>query len=314
MIGRIVEIQTDGMHLSLFRGFLRIESKGEHWKEVGRIPLDDILAVVSNAHGITYTNNIMVELARRGVPFVLTSDEHEPVGVLWSTSSNSVQSKRIEAQIQASLPLKKNIWSQIVKAKILSQAQGLDYFGKRSTYLRRLIRDVISGDATNREAVAAKYYFRELFGSHFVRDRKELGINARLNYGYTILRTAVTQAVLASGLHPSIGLHHKNEFNSFRLVDDLIEPFRVLVDVKVKILCDESSTAIALENGVTADEKAALVSVLHTPVLLKDGSATPAVVAIQSLSVSIAQKFINKETELILPEKFIYEETIKGLF
>lgn len=83
--------------LSLFRGFLRIEAKGDHWKEIGRIPLDDIVAVVSNAHGITYTNNIMVELARRGIPFVLTSDDHEPVGVLWSVSSNSTQSKRIEA-------------------------------------------------------------------------------------------------------------------------------------------------------------------------------------------------------------------------
>lgn len=314
MIGRIVEIQTDGRHLSLFRGFLRIEAKGDHWKEIGRIPLDDIVAVVSNAHGITYTNNIMVELARRGIPFVLTSDDHEPVGVLWSVSSNSTQSKRIEAQIQASLPLKKNIWAEIVRAKIRSQAQGLEYFGKKSNYLIRLIKDVTSGDTTNREAVAAKYYFRELFGSQFVRDRKELGINARLNYGYTILRTAVTQAVLASGLHPSVGLHHKNEFNSFRLVDDLIEPFRVLVDVKVKTLCDGYSPYAELENGVTADEKAALVGVLHTPVLLKDGTATPAVVAIQSLSVSIAQKFIDKEAELILPDKFIYEETIKGLF
>ena len=214
----------------------------------------------------------------------------------------------------ASLPLKKNIWAEIVRAKIQSQAQGLEYFGKKSNYLIRLIKDVTSGDTTNREAVAAKYYFRELFGNQFVRDRKELGINARLNYGYTILRTAVIQAVLASGLHPSVGLHHKNEFNSFRLVDDLIEPFRVLVDVKVKTLCDGYSPYVELENGVTADEKAALVGVLHTPVLLKDGTATPAVVAIQSLSVSIAQKFIDKEAELILPDKFIYEETIKGLF
>lgn len=115
-------------------------------------------------------------------------------------------------------------------------------------------------------------------------------------------------------MHPSVGLHHKNEFNSFRLVDDLIEPFRVLVDVKVKTLFDGYLPYAELENGVTADEKAALVGVLHTPVLLKDGTATPAVVAIQSLSVSIAQKFIDKEAELILPDKFIYEETIKGLF
>lgn len=233
MIGRIVEIADDRRHLFVNRGFMVVrDSEGER-KELGQIPLDDIAAVIANAHGITYTNNLLVALAERGAPFVLCGTNHNVVGVLFTLDGHHVQAKRIEAQIAASAPTSKRMWAAVVKAKLEQQAAALEAAGEPTIPLTALIGKVRSGDPENIEGQGARRYWTLLFGADFRRDQNGGGLNALLNYGYTILRSAMARSVVAAGLHPSIGLHHSNDSNAMRLVDDLMEPFRPVVDLKV---------------------------------------------------------------------------------
>ena len=302
MLGRIVEVGNDNRHLSVYRGFLLIQSKGPGpWQEIGRIPLDDILAVIVNAHGVSYTNNILEALADRGVPFVLSSDRHVPVAFLWPLEGHHLQAKRMECQLNASLPRKKNVWAAIVRSKILMQAQVLRMFGKPHGAMENYARDVRSGDPDNREALAARFYWSALFGDDFRRDRLAAGANVFLNYGYTILRSAMARAVIAAGLHPSVGVHHCNDGNSQRLVDDLMEPFRPLVDAKVALLKPE------VDSELTPEGKKALVSVLHVDMRCPTGR-TPVSVAMHQLAASLAQIFTEERTKLDLPEGFIFDD------
>src|SRR5690348_15610109 len=130
MVGRVVEIASDGRHAAIYRGFLVISEKNE---EIGRVPLDDIAAVVANAHGLTYSNNALVELSTRGVPVVLCGANHMPAAIVWPVDAHHVQTGRMNDQIAASLPLKKRLWAQLVRAKILAQAATLEAIGATST-------------------------------------------------------------------------------------------------------------------------------------------------------------------------------------
>ena len=224
---RIVEVCTNNRHLNLYRGFMRVmDSKNE----VGRVAISDIGALIINAHGVSYSNDLVVSLSTIGIPIVVTGSNHLPVSWLWPVEGNSVQAQRMDAQIACKSPVKKRLWKQIVTAKVLSQGSMLDTLGKPSAPLYSLVKQIKSGDITNVEAHAAQRYWTLLFGSKFRRDRGQKGINAMLNYGYTIIRSAVARAVTVVGLHPTISIFHKNKYNAFRLVDDLMEPFRVLVD------------------------------------------------------------------------------------
>jgi CRISP-associated protein Cas1 len=122
MVGRVVEIETDGRHLAIHRGFLAISEKGV---EIGKVPLDDIAAVIANAHGLTYSNNALVELSARGIPVVLCGANHMPAAIIWPVDTHHLQTGRMNDQIAASLPLKKRLWAQLVRAKILAQAATL---------------------------------------------------------------------------------------------------------------------------------------------------------------------------------------------
>lgn len=185
MIGRIIEIAGDSRYLSLRRGFLVVSHKGE---EVGHTPIDDIAALIGNAHGLAYSNNLLVALAERGIPFVLCGAQHRPVGLLWPVESHHRQAARMDAQLRASLPLRKRLWKQIVQTKIGMQAAAVSYFNEPEPPLRRLTSKVRSGDPSNVEGRAARLYWNLLLGKSFRRNRDEPGINAMLNYGYAILR------------------------------------------------------------------------------------------------------------------------------
>lgn len=235
MIGRIVEIAGDGRYLSLDRGFLVVSHKGE---EVGRTPIDDVSALIGNAHGLVYSNNLLVALAERGAPFVLCGANHRPAGLLWPVEGHYRQAARMDAQLRASLPLRKRLWKELVQAKIGMQAAVIGLFDGPEPPLRRLVDKVRSGDPSNIEGQAARLYWGLMMGKAFRRDRDAPGANAMLNYGYTVLRALVARQVMAAGLHPGIPLHHANEGNAMRLVDDLMEPFRPLVDACVRRLVE----------------------------------------------------------------------------
>ncbi len=223
MVGRVVEIATDGRHLSVFRGFIVVN---EHGEEVGRVPIDEVAAVIANAHGLTYSNNVLVELSSRGIPVVLCGANHMPAAIVWPVDAHHVQTGRMNDQVAASLPLKKRLWAQLVRAKIQAQGATLAAVGAPSGGFHLLSRKVRSGDPDNVEAESARRYWPLLFGAEFRRNKDGNGINGLLNYGYAVLRAGVARAVMAAGLHPSFGLMHSNRSNPMVLIDDLMEPFR----------------------------------------------------------------------------------------
>ncbi|MCX7240127.1 MAG: type II CRISPR-associated endonuclease Cas1 [Burkholderiales bacterium] len=294
MIGRIVEVAEDKRHLFMHRGFMVVQDSAGERKELGQVPLDDIAAVIANAHGITYTNNLLVALAERGAPFVLCAANHNAVGMLLPIEGNFEQARRIEAQIAASLPTHKRLWAAVVKSKLEQQAAALEAAGAPTAPLTALATKVRSGDPANLEAQGARRYWGLLFGDSFRRDQDGGGLNGLLNYGYTILRSATARAVVAAGLHPSIGLHHSNDTNAMRLVDDLMEPFRPVVDLKVWQL------RRAQEDSVTPDTKRALVRTLYDD-MQTDAGATPVVVCMQKLATSLAQVYLGERDRLDLP-------------
>ena len=294
MIGRIVEIADDKRHLFVNRGFLVVRDTDGERKELGQIPLDDIAAVIANAHGITYTNNLLVALAERGVPFELCAPNHNAVGMLLTLDGHHVQSKRIEAQLKASQPTHKRLWAAVVRSKLEQQAAALEAAGGPVAPLSALVSKVRSGDPENLEGVGARRYWRLLFGEDFRRDQDAGGANALLNYGYTVARASTARAVVAAGLQPSIGLHHSNDANPLRLVDDLMEPFRPIVDLKVWQLVRNG------EGQVTPDTKRALVRTLYDDMQTSVG-ATPVMVCMQKLATSLAQVYLAERDKLDLP-------------
>lgn len=294
MIGRIVEVADDKRHLFLSRGFLVVQDTEGEQKEMGRVPLDDIAAVIANAHGLSYTNNLLVALAERNAPLVICSANHNAVGMLLPIEGNFQQAKRFDAQIAASQPLKKRLWADIIKSKLQQQAVALEAVGMPFVPLSALVRKVRSGDPDNIEAQGARRYWGLLFGNEFRRDQQANGLNAMLNYGYTVLRAATARAVVAAGLHPTLSLHHSNAGNAMRLVDDLMEPFRPMIDLKVWQLNRDG------ESQVTPESKRALVRTLYDDMHTNIG-ATPVMVCAQNLATSLAQVYIGEKDKLDLP-------------
>lgn len=294
MIGRIVEVADDRRHLFLSRGFLVVQDTEGERKELGQVPLDDIAAVIANAHGLSYTNNLLVALAERCAPFVLCAANHNAVGMVLPIEGNYQQAKRYDAQIAANQPLIKRLWADIVKSKLQQQAAALEAAGAPYIPLQALVRKVRSGDPDNFEAQGARRYWGLLFGDDFRRDQQGGGLNGMLNYGYTILRATTARSVVAAGLHPTIGLHHSNEGNAMRLVDDLMEPFRPVIDLKVWQLQKQG------ESTITPETKRALVRTLYDDMQSSIG-ATPVMVCTQKLATSLAQVFLGEKDKLDLP-------------
>jgi CRISPR-associated protein Cas1 len=291
MVGRVVEIATDGRHLSIHRGFLAI---GEQGNEIGRIPLDDIAAVIANAHGLTYSNNALVELSQRGIPTVLCGPNHMPSAIVWPVDGHHIQTGRMNAQVAASLPLKKRLWAQLVRAKILAQSATLAAVGAQNTGFFLLSRKVRSGDPANVEAEAARRYWPLLMGAQFRRDREGGGINGMLNYGYAVLRAGVARAVMGAGLHPGFGLMHSNASNPMVLIDDLMEPFRPHVDREVFRLVK------AGVSEVDKDTKAALARIMVID-LPSAAGLSPLMVCAERLASSLVRAFAGESNALDLP-------------
>ncbi|MCB1865216.1 MAG: type II CRISPR-associated endonuclease Cas1 [Chromatiales bacterium] len=291
MIGRVVEVAGAGRYLSLDRGFLVVNHGGG---EVARTPIDDIAALIGNGHGLSYSNNLLVALAERGCPFVLCGANHRPVAMLWPVESHHRQAARMDAQLAASLPMRKRLWKQVVQAKIGMQAAVVDLFDGPPAPLLRMVRAVRAGDPSNVEGQAARLYWSQLFGGDFRRRRHGGDQNLLLNYGYTILRATVARQLMAAGLHPGIPLHHANEGNSMRLVDDLMEPFRPLVDAWVRRLWDGG------QRDLTPLVKRALARLPVRSLHVVQG-VSPVTIVIQRLCVSLAQCYEAQAKELVLP-------------
>lgn len=291
MIGRIIEVAGESRYLSLDRGFLVVSSRGE---EVGRTPIDDVSALIGNAYGLTYSSSLLVALAERGTPVVLCGNNHSPVGILWPLDGHHRQAARMDAQLRASGPLRKRLWKQLVQSKIRMQAGVLGLFGTTEAPLRRMAIKVRSGDPANIEGQAARTYWSLLLGKDFRRDQEGEGINALLNYGYAILRATVARHLIAAGLHPGIPLHHANAGNAMRLVDDVMEPFRPLVDAWVRRLSESGVVEVNAASKRT-------LALLPTRSLRTESGISPIALVIQGLCISLAQVYETPTNTLRLP-------------
>jgi CRISPR-associated protein Cas1 len=291
MIGRIVEIAGEGNYLHADRGFLVVEKRGE---TVGRVPLDDIAGLIANTHDLVYSNNLLVAIGERACPLVVCGKNHAAVSVLWPIMTHHRQGARMDAQLAASLPLRKRLWKSLVQSKLGMQAATLGAYGLPQAPLRSLVAKVRSGDAGNLEGVGARRYWPILLGKSFRRDQGGDGINALLNYGYTVLRATVARRLLATGLHPGLPLHHANDLNAMRLVDDLMEPFRPLVDAQVRHLVD-----LGLYEVDTRTKRE--LALLMTRSIPTPEGLSPVANAIERLCLSLAQVFEGGRTDLALP-------------
>lgn len=190
------------------------------------VPIEDIGFVVLEDQQTSVTLPLLNALSDNNVAVILCGENRMPNAMLMNLDSNRTQGENYRAQIEASEPLKKGLWKQIVEAKIRNQAALLRKLGRDGDKLKPYYMNVKSADADNREGIAAKVYWSELFGADFVRSREGAAPNNLLNYGYTILRAAVARSIMGSGLFPAFGIFHRNRYNAFPLADDLMEPYR----------------------------------------------------------------------------------------
>lgn len=258
------------------------------------IPIEDIGVVIIENQQVSITIPLMNALIEGNVQVVVCNDRGMPSAMLQSLESNNLQGENLRNQMNAGEVMKKQLWKQIVEAKIRNQAALLNKVGQEGDILKQYYRNVKSGDSDNREGIAARVYFSELFGESFIRDRTLPGINALLNYGYTILRAATARALVSSGLLPAIGIFHHNRSNAFPLADDIMEPYRPYVDEIVYALSMQGKMEL------TKDVKADLIQVLYADTQFSK-VIRPLSVGLTFTSSSLSKCFAKKQTRLSLP-------------
>ncbi|MBS4063173.1 MAG: type II CRISPR-associated endonuclease Cas1 [Chitinophagaceae bacterium] len=267
--------------------------------ETKQAAIEDIGLLILDHRQITITQALLSKLLANNTAVITCDDTHHPTGMLLNLDGNSLQSQKHQAQLEASLPLKKQLWQQTVIAKIQNQAALLIQEREEAKYLLKLAEEVKSGDADNCEAQAAAYYWKRVFPAflEFRRERYGPPPNHLLNYGYAILRALVARSLVASGLLPTFGIHHRNQYNSYCLADDIMEPYRPFVD---KVVCD-----IVRMNGkfldMTPKMKAALLAIPAMDVQM-GGQKSPLMNAVQRSTASLAKCFEGKTRKLLYPD------------
>jgi len=264
------------------------------------IPVEDIGVVVLDHHQITITHGLMEALLANNTAMITCDSSRMPVGLMLPLSGNTTQHERFQAQIDASLPLQKQLWQQTIQAKIENQAYVLK--NQRKVIVKNMLvwaNDVKSGDADNLEARAAAYYWANLFSDipEFRRGREGIPPNNLLNYGYAILRAVVARSLVASGLLPTLGIHHHNRYNAYCLADDIMEPYRPLVDKLVVEIVDSGE-------GISELSKAIKARLLNIPVLdvQINNQRSPLMIAVGLTTASLAKCYLGEVRKITYPE------------
>lgn len=235
--GIIIEIETDDTVLKINRGFIHIITPTRDEK----IPFDHIVCIIISNYSATISGKLIEIASKNNITIIYCDNKKIPCSIIYPINNHYKQSHIFEYQIKNHKKYKNNIWKQIIKQKIINQAKCLNINGNIDGYnkLKNISKKVKSGDKTNCEGYSASIYFKELFGRDFKRDRNKNDINILLNYGYIIARSMVARNLIAVGLSPMIGIFHTNDLNTMRLVDDIIEPIRPIIDNEiVKIIND----------------------------------------------------------------------------
>ncbi len=301
---------SNSAYLSLQNGQLVIklpdvvknDSLSESFKKqaIRTIPIEDIGVVVLDCQQITITQGLLDALLANNCAVISCNSSHLPVGLMLPLDGNTTQSERFRVQIDASLPLKKQLWQQTIQCKIKNQSAVLQHVhGTVFDNMERWASAVKSGDSENLEGRAAAFYWKTIFPSkpYFTRGQEGEAPNNLLNYGYAIVRTIVARALVASGMLPTLGIHHHNRYNAYCLADDIMEPYRPYVDMKVIEI---------MQKGVAYDEittecKQELLSIPVMDVWI-DGHTSPLMVAVSQTTASLYKCYSGESRKIIYPE------------
>lgn len=270
---------------------------------IAKIPVEDIGIILLDHQQITITQAVLELLLENNVAIITCNSTHHPIGLLLPLSSNTIQNERYRAQLDATEPLRKQLWQQTVIQKIKNQSAVLATQHIENSFLIALSQNVKSGDSNNCEATAAAYYWKYLTpalskeAGEFRRHKEGLPPNNYLNYGYAILRATMARSIVGAGLLPTLGIHHTNRYNAYCLADDLMEPYRPFVD---KLVID-----IIERHGIKEDiPKEIKTDLLKIPVLdvMLDGAKSPLMLATQRTAVSIVKCFEGEQRKSLYPE------------
>ncbi len=262
------------------------------------LPIEDIGVVILDHKQITITHALIDALLANNVAIVTSNDKHLPVGLMLPLDGNTLQSERFRAQIDASEPLKKQMWQQTIVAKILGQAHVLGTQLIEHNNMLKWAKDVRSGDTENMEARAAAFYWRNMFEKDaFIRDPQGLPPNNLLNYGYSIVRAMMARALVGAGLLPTLGIHHHSRYDAYCLADDIMEPYRPFVDMKVLEMWKNGG----ITSDISSDQKRELLGITTMDVSIS-GHRSPMMLAIQTTAQSVQKCFSGEARKIIYPD------------
>lgn len=268
---------------------------------VTTIPIEDIGVVVLDNRQITITEGLIAALLQNTCAVITCDDKRMPLGLLLPLQGNTVQNERFRSQIEASQPLRKQLWQQTVKAKIENQAAVLRLYTTKSVArLYTMANNVKSGDSDNFEAQAAVYYWKNVFTDNptFIRDQNGDPPNNLLNYGYAILRAVVARALVSSGLLPVYGIHHHNRYNPYCLADDIMEPYRPYVDMQVINMMQQYDE---IPDNLTKEIKRDLLSIPVVDTVI-GGKKRPLMIAVSETTASLAKCFAGELRKISYPK------------
>jgi CRISPR-associated protein Cas1 len=266
------------------------------------IPIEDIGIVILDHQQIVISQALIAKMLENNVAFITCNNTHHPTGLLLNLDGNSLQSQRFQAQIEASEPLKKQLWQQTIKAKIKNQAIALSFAGKEIQNMLHWADEVKSGDTENHEGRAAALYWKNIFKdvmadqNDFIRDPVGDAPNNLLNYAYAIIRATAARALVGSGLLPTLGIFHRNQYNAYCLADDIMEPYRPYADMVVRKILKENNEQLNL----TPEMKKSLLQLPAIDVVL-DGEASPLMIALQRTTASLAKCFLGDSRKIAYP-------------
>lgn len=266
--------------------------------EAKTIPIEDIGVVILDHQQITISLALIAKLLNHNVALITCDQTHHPSGLLLTLDGHTLQSQKFQEQIQASKPLLKQLWQQTIECKIENQTALLEKQGIEVGNMKRWVQEVKSGDTTNREARAAVYYWNKVFTQFpdFTRDRFGLPPNNLLNYGYAILRAIVARSLVGSGLLPTLGIHHRNQYNAYCLADDIMEPYRPFVDQLVVKIIDQNGHFLDMGTNI----KTPLLQIPTLDVEI-DRQKSPLMVAVQRTTASLSKCFAGEIRKILYP-------------
>lgn len=273
-------------------------------ERTAQVPLEDIGLVFLEHPQITVTQTVLQRLMELNVAVITCDDKHLPAGMFLNLEGHSEHAAKSRMQLESSEPLRKQLWQQTVKAKIMNQAAMLYYAGKPDKLLKTLSKEVLSGDTSNHEGQAARHYWKNVFSTEvedFERHRTGDTPNNLLNYGYAVLRAMVARAIVGAGLLPVRGIFHRNQYNAYALADDIMEPYRPYVDLIVLEILQE--TDIEDLRFMGTEEKKELLQIATKDVMI-DGMKSPLMVALTRTCASLSKCFDGESKKILYPDLY----------